>query len=75
MKIKYICDVVELHKAKNNLASGNADDKKNLHPGGREFIFLTNLFEFFEQSLHLKNYTNSKEPYFSLFREIKNFSK
>ena len=26
-------------KKKNTLVSGNADDEKNLHPGGRKFIF------------------------------------
>ena len=32
-------------KKKNNLVSGNAVDKKNLHPGGCEFFF----FFFFDQ--------------------------
>ena len=26
-------------KKKNTLVSGNAGDEKNLHPGGRKFIF------------------------------------
>ena len=30
------------------LVSGNAGDEKNLHPGGRRFVFLTNLSEFFK---------------------------
>ena len=34
-------------KKKNMLVSGNAGDKKNLHPGSHKFIFLTNLIEAF----------------------------
>ena len=57
-------------KKKNNLVSGNAVDKKNLHPGGCKvfffFFFLINLIECFHFSL-LKN----KESYLLLFKEKK----
>ena len=42
-------DDLELYdKAKKNTVSINADDEKNLHSGGRKFIFLINLTEFFK---------------------------
>ena len=33
-------------KKKYTLVSGNAGDEKNLHPGGRKFIFLINFIDF-----------------------------
>ena len=42
------------------LVSGNADDEKNSHLDGHEFISSINLIEFFFFfNLHLKNYSNS----------------
>ena len=43
-------DDLELYaKAKKDtIVSGNADEEKNLHPGGRKFIILINLIEFFK---------------------------
>ena len=34
-------------KKKNTLVSGNAGDEKNLHPGGRKFIFLIDFLDIF----------------------------
>ena len=39
--------IVEHLGQKNPLVSGNAGDKKNLHPGGRKFIFLIDFLEIF----------------------------
>ena len=41
-------------KKQNSLVSGNAGDEKNLHPAGHKFIFLTNLVQFVNKSLHLR---------------------
>ena len=38
----------EKAKKKQTLVSENADDEKNLHPGGRKKNFLMNLIEFFK---------------------------
>ena len=46
-------------KKNNTLVSGNAVDEKNLHRDGRKKNFFISLIEFFKQSLHLKNYSNS----------------
>ena len=35
-------------KEYNTLVSGNTGDKKNLHPGGRKYIFSINLIELFK---------------------------
>ena len=42
----------------NTLVSGNTSDEKDLHPRSQKKFFI-NLSEFFKQSLHLKNYSNS----------------
>ena len=41
-------------KKKNAIISRNACDEKNLHPGGRKFIFLLNLIDFFKIIFKLK---------------------
>ena len=42
-------------KKKNTLVSGNPGDEKNLHPGGRKFIyFLISLIDFFYIKFTLK---------------------
>ena len=38
-------------KKKKKLVSGNASEKKNLHPGGRKIIFLINFTEIFSRLL------------------------
>ena len=43
---------------KSTLVSGNATDKKIFTPAAANF-FWVNLIEFFKQSLHLKNYSDS----------------
>ena len=57
---------------------GNASDEKNLHPGSLKENFFINLIEFFKQSVHLKNYSNStflfgktKSPIFYCLKERK----
>ena len=42
---KRVCGMICSNaKKRNTLVSGNAGDEKNVHPGGREFTFLVNLF-------------------------------
>ena len=41
-------------KKKNTLVSGNAGDEKNLHPGGRKFIFFNQFNWIFQIKFALK---------------------
>ena len=38
--LRYSINFLKPKKRNNTVVSGNADDEKNLHPGGRKFIFL-----------------------------------
>ena len=49
---------------KNSHVSGNADDEKNLYSGNRKFIFLINLINLFNKSLHLK------EPHLFFYKQL-----
>ena len=41
-----------LIKEKNTLISGNAGDEKNLHPGGRNFIFFNQFNGYFSNKVY-----------------------
>ena len=61
-------------KKNNTLVSGNAEGKKNFHPGGRKKYFVINLIDFFKRILHLKkpllqyfSFLKNNESYLLLF--------
>ena len=39
LEIDYVSGIIAWAKKKNAIISRNACDEKNLHPGGRKFIF------------------------------------
>ena len=58
MKLLVLLFILKLYARtnifKNTLVFGNAGDEKNLHPGCRKFIFLTNLINMLEKRTKTK---------------------
>ena len=53
------CKYCNIRPKNNTLVSGNAGDKKHLHPGDRKKHFFINLTEFFNNVYTLLNYSKS----------------